>query len=202
MTTSPRDPNDALERTIREACARGDASAATQAALRGYGAEILGYLCARLGDEAAAREVYSDFSLDLWRGLQGFEWRCSARAWAYTLARNAAHKSLRRRARHAHAPLEAIDDVAAPTPTRTPTFLRTPVVQEMRALRSELRPDERELLTLRIDRRLSWPELAVVLAGSELEDEELRRHTARLRQRFVVTKGRLRKLARKAGLLQ
>lgn len=193
------------ENDIRAACEQGDHEAAVQIALRAYGPEILGYLCSRLGDENQAREAYSEFSVDLWRGFERFEWRCSARAWSYTLARNAAHKMLRdgKRRDRGRVPLSRAGELAHKSQTRTPTFLQTPMVREVRALRDKLQPEEQELLALRIDRQMTWPDLAVVLSGGELTgDEEIRKHAARLRQRFVVTKRRLKKLAKEAGLLR
>jgi RNA polymerase sigma-70 factor (ECF subfamily) len=193
-----------LEAAIRRACAAGDPSRAAELVIEGYGSEILGYLCARVGDEATARDVFSDFSVELWRGLSKFEWRCSARAWAYTLARNAAVSHHRRERRHVAKRVGAseLDRVPWAPATRTPTFLRTPMVNRVRQLREQLAPEERELLSLRIDRGMSFPELAVVLSGSELKGPaQIRREAARWRQRFVAAKRRLEKLARKEGLL-
>lgn len=197
-----RETADELEASIRAACDEGDHAAAADALLRGYGGEILGFLIARVGDESEASEAYSDFAVDLWRGLERFEWRCSARAWAYRLARNAAYRrhQVNQRRHRQSVPIAEIDELPRRTPTDTPSFLRTPMVDRVRELRDELRPEERELLVLRVDRRLSWPEIAVVLSGAELGDDELERHAARLRQRFVKTKERLRGLAKRAGL--
>jgi DNA-directed RNA polymerase specialized sigma24 family protein len=59
-------------------------------AIERYGREILGVLADQLRSAADAAEVYSLWAEDLWRGLPGFQWRCSLRAWAHRLARNAA----------------------------------------------------------------------------------------------------------------
>jgi hypothetical protein len=56
---------------------------------------------------------------------------------------------------------------------------------------------------LRVDRGLSWLEIAAVCAGSEAADEEtLKREAARCRKQFERTKERLRELAEQAGLLE
>jgi len=59
------------------------------------------------------------------------------------------------------------------------------------------------LLMLRVDRGLSWLELAEVMFSGEaaLGDEERKTEAARLRKRFQHAKDRLRKLAQEAGLL-
>jgi hypothetical protein len=55
---------------------------------------------------------------------------------------------------------------------------------------------------LRVDRDLPWEELARIFLDEESPGEEaLRRESARLRKRFQLVKGRLREMARAAGLL-
>jgi RNA polymerase sigma-70 factor, ECF subfamily len=59
---------------------------------------------------------------------------------------------------------------------------------------------------LRIDRGLSWSDLARVLHEGEedaaLDDEALAREAARLRKRFQLVKDKLREMAKKEGLLE
>ncbi|MBL8743041.1 MAG: hypothetical protein JNK04_18155 [Myxococcales bacterium] len=70
-------------------------------------------------------------------------------------------------------------------------------------LRASLPEQERELLILRIDRRLAWQDLARVLAeDGELDtDVELKKRAARLRKQFQALKERLRTAAKHRGLL-
>lgn len=63
-------------------------------------------------------------------------------------------------------------------------------------LRSALDPEERTLLVLRLDRELSWNEVAEVLSS---EGEPL--DSAAVRKRFERVKAKLAKLAREQGLL-
>src|SRR6478609_8622769 len=92
-----------VEERIRSAFNRGDLERAATTLLEFYGAEIFGFLVARLRNTELASEAFADFTEDLWRGLAGFRWMCSARAWAYTLARHAASRASRqRRRRGAH----------------------------------------------------------------------------------------------------
>lgn len=90
------------EARIRARFDAGDAKGAGTALLEAYGREVLGFLIARLRDREAASEVFSQFSEDLWKSLGTFRWQCSARAWAYMIARQAASRhiqSARRRGR-------------------------------------------------------------------------------------------------------
>jgi RNA polymerase sigma-70 factor (ECF subfamily) len=63
--------------------------------------------------------------------------------------------------------------------------------------------EDQSLLVLRIDKGLSWNELAVVFsaAGAAMEEAEVLRSAARLRQRFASIKRRLRAMAEDEGLL-
>jgi RNA polymerase sigma-70 factor (ECF subfamily) len=91
--------------------------------------------------------------------------------------------------------------------TRTEAYRRTDVKSQMRALRDKLDPEDQMLLLLRVDRRMDWRDLAMVMSAGEdpagvgLNDEELARESARLRKRFERVKEELRRLAKESGLL-
>lgn len=199
MTSPDRDP----ELEVQAACEAGAYDRAADLTLRAYGDGILGFLTVRMGDESLAREAYSEFSVDLWKGLASFGWRCPVRVWAYTLARNAGHRVRQRRNRNGRIelPFDSRDDRAGADHSRTPAYMRTTVKSQVRALRARLSEEERELLVLRVDKHMTWPELATVVAGRELESTEQKREAARLRKRFQLAKERLRELARSEGLL-
>jgi RNA polymerase sigma-70 factor (ECF subfamily) len=202
-----QDSSPALEGQVREALAAGQLELCATLVLRGYGPEILGYLLGRLGDESQAAEVFAMFSEDLWRGLPGLELEVSMRAYAYALARNAAHRLLDRRVRHdrKQVPLSdahVVSQLAHEVRVATLPHLQTGVKDAVAELRKKLSEEEQLLLTLRIDRDLSWLEIAVVLTGeAPLEPDQLKRASARLRKRFELTKDKLRRLAIEAGLL-
>ena len=88
---------------------------------------------------------------------------------------------------------------------RTATFpyLRTDVKSRVTALRQQLSTAEQTLLILRVDRNLSWKDVAQIMAGPEagLEDAEVMRLAAGHRKQFERAKQRLRALAEAAGLL-
>lgn len=192
------------EQAIRDACERRDWAAAVTAALSAYEVEVYSFLCARLRSEADAHEVFAQLREDLWRGLEGFEWRCSFRTWLYTLARSAAVRFERSPVNQGARwrPMSQVTEPAAAERSRTRPYLRTDVKDRFAALRSSLSADEQTLLVLRIDRGMDWEEVARVFHGDDLSDDaELRRKAASLRQRFRTLKRRLTELAAAEGLL-
>src|ERR1700733_1173774 len=61
-----------LESRIHALHDAGEKKLAATALLEGYGRELLTFLVAHLRDRDAAAEVFSQFTEDLWRGLNGF----------------------------------------------------------------------------------------------------------------------------------
>lgn len=195
---------DALEQEVRALFDAGKFEDALTAALEGYGKELLGYLIATMRSEEDAGEVFSQLSEDMWRGLPDFGWRSSFRTWAYVLARNAAsrfrrspHNQPQRRER-----LSRISEIADRVRTRTLPHLRTEVKDRFDALRESLEPDDQALLILRVNRRMSWKDIAQVLDTEAVDDDgALARAAARFRQRFQTVKKRMHELAERQGLL-
>jgi RNA polymerase sigma-70 factor, ECF subfamily len=196
------------ETSIREAWDRADFQEAATRLLECYGPEVQGFLVAFMADRAAASEAFSLFAQDLWVALPNFAWRCTARGWAYTLARNAARRHAksekRRRSRHVAIPEGLLSEVAARTRTRTDAYLKTEVKNRMQELRRRLPAEDQQILILRVSRQLSWTEIAMVLGddGLTATDGELKRAATRLRKRFQLAKDRLRELARREGLTE
>ena len=62
-------------------------------------------------------------------------------------------------------------------------------------------PLEQRILTLRIQDGLSWNEVALAMAGHELEAEDLKHRAAVLRQQYQRLKVHLRELAIDASLI-
>jgi RNA polymerase sigma-70 factor (ECF subfamily) len=196
-----------LEREVRRLCEQGALSRAAETAIRGYGPEILGVLVSSHRDEQAAEEVFSQWSERLWRGLGAFNWSCSLRTWAHTLARNASisfHRNAHFRDR-LHPPLqdsEVLSRIALQVRTETRPYLRTEAKSKLAELRDSLPEEDRTLLVLRIDKQLEWKELARVMLGEETEvsDAELAKESQRLRKRFQLLKDRLVEQGRREGL--
>lgn len=85
----------------------------------------------------------------------------------------------------------------------TRNHLKTEVKTKMRELRERLPQDDQMLIVLRINQKLSWNEIAVIISGEgdAMEDEAKRRWSARLRKRFQLLKEQLREMAAAEGLL-
>jgi RNA polymerase sigma-70 factor, ECF subfamily len=199
---------DALEERIHAHCEAGDKKRAATLLLETYGRELLGFLISRLRDRDAAAEVFSQFTEDLWRGLDGFRWQCSARVWSYTLVRHAASRYVKdarkRRGRQVSlsraGPLSAIEQKI-----RTATLMaaRTEGRSRVAQLRDSLPVDDQTLLILRVNRKLDWKEIAQVMVyeGEVVSDALLEKEAARLRKRYQLAKDKLRQMALEQGLV-
>jgi RNA polymerase sigma-70 factor (ECF subfamily) len=185
--------DNALESAIGDALDAGDANRAATAALRGYGPQVLGYLVALLRDDTLSEEAFSSFSEDVWVGLPGFRRECSFRTWAYKLAWHAAMRAARDPKRKRNAPLATsmASAIAAEVRSSTAPHLKSETKNAVRQLREELTVEEQTLLVLRVDRDLSWRDIAEVMGSDE----------AALRKRFERVKEKLRGLAKARGLL-
>jgi RNA polymerase sigma-70 factor, ECF subfamily len=200
---------DELERAIRRQFDRGDLDGAAATAIRGYGAEIFGFLVAFHRREQDAAEVFSRFTERLWRGLAGFRWQCSFRTWAYTVARNTslAYRRQSRQSARWQAPWPDGSELSAAEQrvrSETLSYLRTERKTRIAALRQSLSPEDQTLLVLRVDKQLSWNDLARVMRpedGPPLTEALLKREAARLRKRFQLVKEKLYELGRRDGLV-
>jgi RNA polymerase sigma-70 factor, ECF subfamily len=191
------------EAAIRAAHAAGNLEEAVRLGLECYQVEVYSFLCARLRSEADAHDVFAQVGEDLWKGIASFAWRSSFRTWLYTLARNAAVRFERTPANQArrHARVSDVAEPAAVDRSRTRPYLRTDIKDRFAALRAALDPDDQTLLILRVDRDLSWEEVARILHDGDPDDAELKRLAANLRQRFRQLKQRIQEQARAQGLL-
>lgn len=200
--------HEELEREIRHHLERGEHATAAGLAVRGHGAEIFGFLRALHRDEDDAAEVFAHFSERLVRDLPTFRWGSSFRTWAYALARHASlnyrrdagRRDRKQRPLPEGSELSAIVEQAR---SETASYLRTERRARFTALRESLPPEDQELLVLRVDRGLSWNDLALVLHGeaSTPTEDGLKREAARLRKRFQLLKARLLALGREAGVI-
>jgi RNA polymerase sigma-70 factor (ECF subfamily) len=192
-----------LESSVRELLQSGDVRAACARAVEGFGPEIYGFMLTMSRGEDLAQEAFSRFCEDALRGLGEFKWNSSLRTWLYTLARHACHRARRAVARGR---LQLNDpsfaQLEAQIRSQTAPFLRTEAKDAIRDLRAELTDDERELLVLRVDRDLSWLEIAQVYLDADVADKQrVAREAAACRKRFERAKQRLRELAVRHGLV-
>ena len=199
---------EGLEQKIRALCDAGDKKQAATLLLQGYGREIFGFLVARLRDRDAASDVFSQFTEDLWRGLDGFRWQCSARVWSYTVARHAASRYIDdvRRRRKRNVPLSRagpLSEIAEKIRTGTRAGARTEARSRIAQLRESLPVEDQTLLILRVNRKLEWREIAQIMLrdGETPGEEKLAKEAVRLRKRYQLAKDKLRQMAVEQGLV-
>jgi len=187
-----------IEARIRDLLAADDCPAAATAAIQEFGPPVLRYLRSLLRDEDDASDAFSVFAENVWRGLPTWRGEGSLKAWAFRLAWNGAmnlkNEAWRRRGRR----FFSGEASALAEEIRTRSHVK--VERQRNALdklRESLDVEEISLLTLRIDQKLSWAEIADVTAidGQRVE-------AAALMKRFERLKGRLAKMAKEQGLLE
>lgn len=192
-----------IDERVRELIGVGNASGATQLIVETYGVEVFGYLMTLVKSEELAGDAFAVACEDMLKAILRFRGDSSVRTWVYTLVRHAAYREARGvRRRRAEDIAGLADALQAPIRTATATFRRTEVKDEFSKLRDALSPEERELLLLRVDRGLSWAEIAQIQQGEGASADDLKREAARFRKQFERTKEKLRELAEQAGLLQ
>jgi RNA polymerase sigma-70 factor, ECF subfamily len=190
---------DTVEEEIGAKLDAGDFTGAATAALKAYGPGILGYLASIVQDDGDADEVFSSFCEDLWRGIAKFRRECSVKTWAYRLAVHAAMRFLSSPYRKRVRRLRTSEASNIADELRVKSSGRMLSVREagLSQLRQKLDPEERTLLILRVDRRLPWKDIALVMSA----DGEPPIDSAALRKRYERLTHRLRALAREQGLL-
>jgi RNA polymerase sigma-70 factor (ECF subfamily) len=187
-----------VEGEVQARLRAGDAPGAATAAIQGYGPKVLQYLRSLLRDEADAGEAFSRFAERLWAGLPGYRGEASFQTWAFRLARNTALKLQDEAWRRQVRPFVTGEATALAEELRTRTVVRLERQrQALDELRRALPEEDRTLLILRVDQRLSWEEIAEVLGD---EGPPLLANT--LAQRYGRLMERLRELARERGLLE
>jgi RNA polymerase sigma-70 factor, ECF subfamily len=177
---------------------KGDSAAAVTCALQAYGPRLLGYFTLVLRDDDAAEEVYATFCERLWAGIASFRGEAQFRTWAFQIAHNVlcTHRADPYRRRGQRLSTDAQAKLTAAAREGTPLFRQTEARSAVERLRGQLEPEERALLALRVDQKLSWREITQVMADEEGVTE------AALRKRFERIKDRLRAFAEAAGLLR
>ncbi len=195
---------DAADREgdIRDARGRGDLTGTATLTIESYGPEVLGFLVTFLHDEGDASEVFSQACEDMWTGLARFEGRCSYRTWFYVLARHAASRFRRSPHRRGgkRTGISALTDAAERVRSRTLPHLRTAVKDQVAAIREALPEEDRALLVLRVDRGMSWVDIARVFSPEDDSAEAITRVSARMRKRFQLVKDEIRRRAQEAGI--
>ncbi len=187
-----------IETRVRALLAAGDRPAAATAAIQEFGPPVLRYLRSLLRDEDDASDAFSVFAENVWRGLETWRGEGSLKAWSFRLAWNAAtnlrNEAWRRRGRRFFS--GEASQLAEEIRTRSHLKVERQR-QALDKLRESLDVEDVSLLALRIDQKLSWAEIADVLASDGEQVEP-----AALMKRFERLKGRLAKMAKDQGLIE
>jgi RNA polymerase sigma-70 factor (ECF subfamily) len=188
----------ALEAQIEHHLERRELDKAATVALKGYGPQILAYLLTLMHDETAAHEVFSQFSEDLWHGLPEFRRQCTFYTWAYQIAWHASKRFYRDGFRKHGQPLasEEVSKLVEEVRANTAPYLKTDAKDAIARVREQLDPEEQTLLTLRIDRQMSWKEISEVLSPQDGPVAE-----PALAKRFERIKQKVRKIAEQEGII-
>lgn len=193
-----------IEAEIQTALRASDRGQAATLTVEAYGAEVLAFIEDRVGRGGDAQEVFSELLEALWESLDRFRGECSMRTWFYVLARRAVSKErhalgMRRKRELSEGRLS---ELAAVARSRTAPFLQTEIRTRARALRETLPEEDQQLLLLRIERDLSFLDIARVMSDDEtLSPAELSKESARLRKRFQLAKEKLTQLMVDEGLI-
>jgi RNA polymerase sigma-70 factor (ECF subfamily) len=189
----------ALDEQVRDLMGQGKSDEAATAVIETLGPEILGYVRAVLRDEAEASDAFSLFAEAVWRGLPAFRGEASVRVWCYRVAWRTvlAQKRDPYRRRRDRLDTTMASRVAGKIAATTALELERQT-SALEKLRAHLEPEEQTLLTLRLDRKLSWREVADILTeeGGAPVDEPA------LRKRFERLKDKLARAARDEGLVE
>jgi len=197
-----------FETELRTFFENGEFAQVATLAIERYGQELLRYLMGMLRDEQEAEEIFAQTCLLIWNGIEKFQWRSEFRTWAFAIAHHTCARYLRKKDKFRLLRIEDVPNVSALVArvrTQTRPYLRSDMKSQISKLREQLTFEEQSLLCLRIDRKMSWQEVAEVsLAGedTECQDEQaLKREARSCRKRFERTKTKLKHLAEEAGLL-
>lgn len=208
MTDTPNRDDEAAARAafddgVRARRDAGDVDGATSQIIAYYGPELHGFLCALARDATLGGDAFAAACERIWRYLPRFRWEGSLRSWVYQLARSALHdlRSDPRRRLDRNLPLSVVTSIAEIPRTQTAPYQRTEVKDALRELRDALDPEEHEVLILRLDRAMSWKEIAVATSPDDGSHIDIDGRAATLRKRYERTKARLRELALARGLL-
>jgi RNA polymerase sigma-70 factor (ECF subfamily) len=190
--------DDPLDRDVALRLASADLGGAVAAVLRALGPGLTGYLSALLRDDDDVREVLADVAEHLLTSLPRFRGECRVKTWTYRIAWRTAmrHRHDPRRQRTTSLRSSLADALAAEVPRSTGAFRRDAAIAWLERVRAELSPADQSLLTLRLDRGMSWAEVAVGMGSGDTAAD-----LAALRKRYERIKDRLRKAAERDGVV-
>jgi len=138
------------------------------------------FLRGLVGDEALVDDVLQQALLDAYRGAGTFSGAARVRTWLFTIARNAAFRTIRKTRPADDETLFELGLRAGWGEDPETLALRAEEVRTLGRALASLTTEDREILLLRDVEQLSGPETAEVL-GTSLAAMKSRLHRARLR---------------------
>ena len=185
---------------IRARLDAGSTADAITATLTTYGPEIMSFLVAVTRDETDADDAFSLFCVALCAGLPAFRWQSSLRTWLYVLARSALGRLGRERGAARRETALSPEVAATVAQVKSSRVASTATLDRIRRIRDGLDPEDLMLLVLRVNRELSWSDVARVLLGKEeLAPDEEQRAAAAARKRWQRLKDELRRTLEQAS---
>lgn len=185
------------EAAIRGLLDAGETQEAVQTLLEQHGGAFFGYIASLLRDEALAADAFQLFSIRLWQALPSFQGRSQLKTWAYKIARNAAYRTAQDPYRKRSERLGTGDQgrlAAKWTRTSTAMWRQTKEKNRLWDLIDGLPAEDRELLVLRLGRKMAWKEIAAVLLhGDQTDTNALKAGAASARKRFERLKSQLKR---------
>ena len=188
-----------MDSTADDLLARGDHRKGVERVMHEMGPSVLGLLHTMFrSNPDAAEEAFSLFAENLFRHAATYRGDAPLKAWVYAIARNAALSVSRDGWRRFGERLETRDAEKLAEEIRTRSAIRRERQSNaLDSLRDTLDLDEQTLLTLRLDEKLPWDEVAQVMSsGGEKVD------SSTVRKRFERLKVRLGEEARLRGLVE
>ena len=164
---------DEERRIIAQVCA-GDANA-FEALVVAYQKQVYNLALRTVGSEEDAADMTQEAFLRAWRGLGSFQADSSLSTWLFRLTSNVCIDFLRAARRHLVVPISGLDadgeeyTLDAPDPAKLPEeeLLAREEREELRAAMALLAPEQRLILSLRVENDLSYTDIAAVLGVRE-----------------------------------
>jgi RNA polymerase sigma-70 factor (ECF subfamily) len=188
----------ALEVEVATRLAHADVGGAVAAIVRALGPGLYGYLSAILRNDEDARDVLGDVTEHLLTSLPRFRGECGVKTWTYRIAWRTAmrHRQDPRRQRTTALRSSVAEALVAEVQRSTAAYRRDAAVAWLERVRAELSCADQSLLTLRLDREMSWAEVADVMGTGDTAAD-----LAALRKRYERIKDRLRRAAERDGIV-
>lgn len=190
--TSAHDP---LTSAVLEHLHHDRPAEAIELILQRLGGELYGYVLGITRDPDVAADAFQTFSLRAWKSLPSYRQEGSLRGWLYTVARNAAYRTLEdthRRRADAFGTGEQEQLPAKWTRTATAQWQKTSEKNRLWSVIDTFPPEDREVLILRLGRKMTWNQIAEIIEPCDDKIQQ-RRYAATLRKKFERLKKKLRK---------